>query len=144
MKLGAIGSPAHVLTNDKIDSKDKGKVLAKQLKEDVKDTLTIGKVAVGAGAAATVATTFSAKAAAAFKNGLKSVMSNFGKIKVNNKSLLKKIQDSNVYKKFNVLPTQAKAGIVAAVTAAAVALPFINNIDAAKKGYIEGQAEKKK
>ena len=141
MAIGAIGSPAHVLTNEKIEGKDKAVVLGKMMKEDIKDTLTLGGIAVGAGAAATVATSFSAKAANAFKQGMNGVLKQLGRVKVDNKSLLAKLKNSSIFKSFNALPTQAKAGIAAAVAAAAIALPFINNIDVAKKGHIEGKAE---
>ena len=165
MEIGMVGSPAHVLTNEKIEGKNKAKVLGKMLKEDIKDTLTIAGTVAGTGAAVGAAAKYNSKFAAkiagfasAGKEAIGKALSKVGIQKVGKggknyfvsakgvvENKLKELsKDPNsLYSKFKGLPTYAKAGIAAGAAALAVIgnIVTINNV--AKKGKIEGEAETK-
>lgn len=139
--IGAPASLAHVLTNDKLDNK--AKVLAEQTKEGIKDTLTLGGIALGTGAAASLATGCSNKVATAFK-GLKGKLSGIlGNMNYGGKSVKDMIKNTNVFKKFNSLPAPAKVGLAVGAAALALAAPIVSMVSAQKAGYIEGQHEVK-
>ncbi len=160
--IGAPASVAHVLTNDKLDSK--AKVIAETEKEGIKDTLTLGGIAVGAGAAASLATGCSKKLTAALHNlkhmvGDKLSQVSISKIPANVKfdtiifdnaeqvkytqNLKDIIKNSKIYTKLNALPTPAKAGLAVAAATLALAAPIVALVSAQKAGYIEGQHEVK-
>lgn len=65
------------------------------------------------------------------------------KFKFDNKSVMKKLESTKVYKAFNALPTTAKAAIGAAVTVATVLLPGLLRHTQAKGAEIEGSYETK-
>ncbi len=139
--LGAPGSLIHVLTNDKLDSK--AAVLAEQTKEGIKDTLTLGSIAVGSGAAASLATGNSAKVAKLFK-GAKDKLSGFlGKIEYNGKSLKNAIKSTKIFQRFNSLPAPAKVGLAVGAAVLGLLAPIVALISSQKDGYIEGQHEVK-
>ncbi len=139
--IGAPGSLAHVLTNDKLDKK--GSVLAEQTKEGVKDTLKLGGIVAGTGAAAAAAVAKLPKANALF-NGLKDKVSNLlGKFSYGNQSIKDLIKNTKIFQKFNTLPNPAKAAIAVGAAALALVGPLISLVSSAKAGYIEGQHEVK-
>ena len=139
--IGAPASIAHILTNDKLDSK--GKVIAETAKEGIKDTLTLGGIAVGTGAAASLAAGNSTKVATAFK-GLKDKLSGIlGSINYGGKSVKDVIKNTKVFQKFNSLPAPAKVGLAVGAAALALAAPIVSMVSAQKAGYIEGQHEVK-
>lgn len=165
MHIGMVGSPAHILTNEKIEGKDKLKTIGKVYAEAAKDTLTIGGVAAGTGAAVAAATKFNkgfaakvAQFAGTAKEATGNILSKIGIQKtyasgkkgfvsvkgvVENK--LKELANNknSLYSKFKGLPTYAKAGIAAGVAALAVVGNIIGVNSVAKAGKIEGEAEKK-
>lgn len=154
------GSVAHVMTNDKIQ--DKGACLKELAKEPVKDTVTIttaGAVAAGVSAGGVALLNklsssgnkiLSEKSTALLngaKNIYKSVKSNVGntlsKVSINGTSLKETVANSQVYKKFNALPTPAKAAIAAGAVALSVIAPLVSINNTSKAGYIEGKHEVK-
>ena len=138
---GTPASPMHVLTNDKLDKKGKADVVKEQLVESAKDSITVGKLVIGSAAAASLVAGNSTKVAG-FLHSAKSKVGNLlSKVTVDNKNLKEIVQNNNIYKKLNPLPTPAKAAIAAATAAAAIIFPAYVVVGSQKAGYIEGKHE---
>lgn len=138
---GCIGSVAHIISNDKIENKFA--CFKEMNKEGAKDTIKLAAatgVAAGAGAIATAASP-------TVKGAVKNVISKTGKalsnVSVSGKSLKELITSTKAFTKFNALPAPAKAAILAGGAVLATGLALLNNVSAAKAGYIEAKHEAK-
>ncbi len=139
--IGVPASLAHVLTNDKLDNN--GKVLAEQTKECFKDTLKLGGIAAGTGAAAALLSGSSAKAAKLFNSAKGKISGFLSKINYKGKSVKDIIKNTKIFQKYNSLPAPAKVGVAVAAAVIAIATPIASLVSAQKAGYIEGQHEVK-
>lgn len=136
---GAPASLAHIMTNDKLDSK--AAVLKEQFIEGTKDTLKLGGAAVGTAAAASLVTGNSAKVAGFVQKAQTKAGKLLSKVSINNANLKDIVKDTKVFQKFNSLPTPAKAGIAAGIALLAVVTPIFTLVQSQKAGYIEGKHE---
>lgn len=136
---GAPGSIAHVLTNDKLDSKPA--TLAEMAKESAKDTVTLGRITLGTAAATSLIVGNSNKAATFFNNLINKAGNALSKVTINNNNLKEIIKNLKLYQKINNLPLPAKAAIAAASAVFAIAAPIIALVSSQKQGYIEGKHE---
>ncbi|MBE7705143.1 MAG: hypothetical protein E7Z90_04940 [Cyanobacteria bacterium SIG29] len=136
---GAPASIAHVLTNDKLDSK--AATIGEMTKEGVKDLLVLGGGAATVGGAAAIATGCSNKVGQAFAKGISKVGDALSKIAVNGKNLKDLVKSSSIYTKFSALPAPAKAAILAGAGVLALVGPLVTMVSAQKAGYIEGKHE---
>ncbi len=140
---GAPASLAHILTNDKLTTKGKGKVLIEQAKELGKDVLTISGITAGAGVASAVVASKSTNYAN-FLQGIKSDVSSFlGKCNFDGKNIKDMIKGTEIFNKYNALPKTAKIAIATATAALAVIAPLAQGVYCQKAGYIEGKNETK-
>jgi len=145
-KSSAPGSLIHIASNNKVENK--GKVAGDILKEQVKDTISLGNIVVGAGLGTGAAVGLSNKLTKGFNNIKHSIgeaLNEFGCLNNNptKYSIKDAITDSKVYKKFAKLSTPAQAALVAGAVAIAVVTPIISLVSASKAGYIEGKNEVK-
>ena len=138
---GAPGSLAHVTTNDNLSQKAKAQVFLESNKEFAKDTLSVVGATATAAAAGSLAVANSTKCADAFGKLMNKASEFLGNSTINGKNVKDTIKNTKVFQKLNSLPTAAKAGIAAGAAALAVALPILNQVTAAKAGYIEAQHE---
>ena len=133
--VGIAGSPAHVLTNDKVDSKMG--VFKDQfvggLKTDAK-VLGVTGIAAGLGALA-------AKKSPELVDTLKSVKNTFSETFA--QELKSVIKDTKVYQKLSALPTPAKVAVAVGSYALLIGSTIAGLSKIAKYGYIEGQHETK-
>lgn len=136
---GCPASTAHVLTNNKLDSKVA--TAAEMFKEGIKDTATLGGITLGTAGAASLVVGNSNKAANAFKNLIKTAGEKLSQITVKGKDLKNIIKDTKIYSKLNALPLPAKAAIAAGCAAFALLAPTFALTSATKQGYIEGKHE---
>ena len=154
--VGAIGSYAHIVTNDKIENKKSA--LAEITKESLKDTGKLfGAAGIGAGAAALV-TGLSKNV----QKGVNTLVGNIGKsldkISIPRNQLVDsivpvelpktitlkdKLKGAKIVKKFlNATPAAKAAALVgAAILAIATPIALINS--SAKAGYVEAKHETK-
>ena len=148
--IGVPGSISHTMTNDNLTKQAKAKTVLEGNKEACKDILSLVGTAASVGAATSLVTGCSNKAQTAFGSVKKSVANFCDKILLKgagtmgqNISLKDAIKEMPVFKKFNSLPTPAKAGIIAGMAVLSVLTPLYSNIISAKAGYIEGKNETK-
>ena len=141
--IGLIGSPAHILTNDKIE--DKSSALKELNKESLKDSAKLLGATAGVASGAALVTGISKKA----QNYVGKVISNTGNAlnKVYNqsgetlKSHLK--ENSKLIKKFLNATPATKAAALAGAAFLAIATPIAMLSSASKAGYIEAKYETK-
>jgi hypothetical protein len=139
MPIGMVSSPAHILTNPKV--KEKGHCLKDCYAQAFKDTGKMVGLTAGAAGAAALATAVTPKGAGFVKNAQKGIEGLIRKVKINDKSLMAKLQKTSLYQKFNALPAPAKAAIGTGLAALAVILPLGTMASAANTGRIEGKYE---
>ena len=132
--VGVPGSIAHTMSNNKLSKQAKIQTIAEQTKETGKDVLNVYGTAIGVGATAALATGCSNKVQGALHSVKKGVANLFDNI------ILKELP---TFKKFNSLPTAAKAGIIAGIATLSIVAPIYGRIIAGKAGYIEGKNEAK-
>ena len=141
--VGAPASMAHILTNDKLDLKAKGKVLTEQFVESTKDTLKLGVAAAGVGGATALAYAKSPNAAS-YLNELKTEIANMlSKVSFGNNNLKDIIKSTKIFEKVSKLPAPAKAAAGAAAVVLSVVPPLFLLVQSQKAGYIEGKNEAK-
>ncbi|MBQ9246307.1 hypothetical protein IJ182_08585 [bacterium] len=139
MPIGLVSSPAHVLTNKKVE--DKIGCLTDIAKQNLKDTAKVAGLSAAAAGSAALATAVTPQGAKFVKTAQKGIEGLIRKVKINDKSLMAKIQNSDIYGQFNSLPAPAKAAIAAGVAALAVILPIASLNAAGNAGKIEGNYE---
>ena len=139
MPIGMVSSPAHILTNPKV--KDKTHCLKDCYVQSFKDTGKMIGLTAGTAGVAALATAVSPKGESIVKNAQKGIEGLIRKVKINDKSIMAKLQKTNIYSKFNALPAPAKAAIGVGIAALAVILPLGTMASAAKTGEIEGKYE---
>ena len=138
---GAPGSMAHIMTNDNLSPKAKAQVYLEANKEFAKDTLSLAGATATAAAAGSLAVANSTKCANAFKSMMTKASDVLANSSINGKNVKDTITNTKVYEKIKGLPMAAKAGILAGTAVLAVGALVLNQVTAAKAGYIEAQHE---
>ncbi len=141
MKIGMTGSPAHVLTNKKVE--DKKACLKEIYKQAGKDVLTLYGVTAGVAGTAALAASKSNKFAGALHTAKNAAGELLSKVSINGENLKEIVKNTSSYKTFNSLPTPAKAAIAFGTAVLAAAPQIFACLSAAKSGYIEGKHEVK-
>ena len=148
--VGVPGSIAHTLSNEQLTKQGKAKTIAEQTKEQAKDVLNLCGSVVAVGASTALATGCSNKVQAALHSVKKGVANLFDNIILKgygelgqNVSLKDAVKELPTFKKFNSLPTAAKAGIIAGIATLSIVAPIYGRIIAGKAGCIEGKNEAK-
>ncbi len=145
MEIGIQGSPMHILTNKNIPNKTE--CLKDILKENAKDTLVLGGITLGAAGTTALLTGTSKNALNAFNKLKGNIAEKLDSIVIKNGNILSdislkdRIGSTKLFKKLNNLSPAAQAGILAGITALAIATPIINQIASNKASYIEGKHE---
>ena len=138
---GAPASIPHIITNDKLTNKAKAEVIKEQIVEGGKDLLKLGGAVAGTATVALIVTGNYEKAANVFNKIKSSVGNALAQCSINGNNLKDIIKNTQVFQKFNSLPTPTKAGITAGAVLLALATPIVSMVSAQKAGYIEGKHE---